>query len=228
MASAPETDLLPKADRERLRLTVQALHTAQGCALNAAAILIEVATASSPATKTDVITQFIVFRDRFATVCEPIVSTPSLQKAGAKQLKTLKDIRHRFAALGDTEGLMALDPRQCGSIVNFVRLIGVPATMELIGLVRAKQKAHDKASRALTKKRIAQLDHMFTEVEEIGQMIHMISLNASVEASRAGGESGRSFKIIADEIRSLARQASLLIDTTREGVLPGGPDDIAS
>ncbi|MEM1301801.1 MAG: methyl-accepting chemotaxis protein, partial [Pseudomonadota bacterium] len=59
---------------------------------------------------------------------------------------------------------------------------------------------------------------MFSEVEQIGRMIHLISLNASVEAARAGGESGRSFKVIADEIRNLAQQSAALIDTTRASV----------
>ncbi|MEL6691018.1 MAG: methyl-accepting chemotaxis protein, partial [Pseudomonadota bacterium] len=68
------------------------------------------------------------------------------------------------------------------------------------------------------KEHAAQLEKMFGEVEDIGRMIHLISLNASVEAARAGGESGRSFKVIADEIRGLAAKSAQLIDTTRSAI----------
>ncbi|MGR3435828.1 MAG: methyl-accepting chemotaxis protein, partial [Shimia sp.] len=94
----------------------------------------------------------------------------------------------------------------------------------IIGLLAAlggERRARTRARKAEMRERVATLDAMFTEVERIGRTIHLISLNASVEAARAGGESGRSFKVIADEIRALAHRAAEVIDTTRDGLRAG-------
>ncbi|MGR3467031.1 MAG: hypothetical protein ACU0CI_04070, partial [Shimia sp.] len=171
MATASDTALLPPAERDRLKKTVQALHAAQGCALNAAAILIEVATAPTPEQRSETAKQFIVFRDRYKTLSEPILTSTTLQRdGGEKPLRIVKGIVDRFAHLKEDDAFATLSTTHCGEVVNYVRLQGVPALMELIGTVRTRQKAHEKAMRALTKARIAQLDTMFTEVEEIGQM----------------------------------------------------------
>ncbi|MEO0677668.1 MAG: methyl-accepting chemotaxis protein, partial [Pseudomonadota bacterium] len=140
-------------------------------------------------------------------------------------IKTALEVHARFKALDDERDFADISAAEAGRLVNFVRLKGVPSIMELIGTLSSTKKAHDTAVQGVMRERLVKLDKMFTEVEDIGRMIHLISLNASVEAARAGGESGRSFKVIADEIRGLAQQASVLIDTTREGVLPGSDSD---
>jgi methyl-accepting chemotaxis protein len=58
-------------------------------------------------------------------------------------------------------------------------------------------------------------------MDEIAQKTDLLSLNASIEATRAG-EMGRGFSLVADEIRSMAessKHSSQEIETVVEGIL---------
>ena len=54
-------------------------------------------------------------------------------------------------------------------------------------------------------------------IEEISRSVRMISLNASIEAARAG-DAGRSFAVIAAEVRSLSEQAGEAVNDVRSKV----------
>ncbi|MEO1797449.1 MAG: methyl-accepting chemotaxis protein [Pseudomonadota bacterium] len=220
--------LMTREERDALSKALRYLRNAQGFALNAAAIFIEVTTAETDEARADVATQFRTFRDLYGKTIKDATRAPELRAQSPKAealIKTALEVHARFKALDDERDFADISAAEAGRLVNFVRLKGVPSIMELIGTLSSTKKAHDTAVQGVMRERLVKLDKMFTEVEDIGRMIHLISLNASVEAARAGGESGRSFKVIADEIRGLAQQASVLIDTTREGVLPGSDSD---
>ena len=51
--------------------------------------------------------------------------------------------------------------------------------------------------------------------ETVGRSIQMIAVNASIEAARAG-QSGRGFKVIADEVRNLAGETQKLLSEISE------------
>ncbi|MEO0487163.1 MAG: methyl-accepting chemotaxis protein [Pseudomonadota bacterium] len=224
-----EPVLLSSKDKATLMTTLRDLRNAHGFALNAAAIFIEVATAQDDAARIEVAQQFKTFSELYAKTIRSAVACKTLALRPGKSAKLIEaalETDKRFQALDATAHYANVTAKEAGELVHFVRLEGVPAIMQLAALLGEAKKSHDKAVSAVMQERIGQLDKMFTEVEDIGRMIHMISLNASVEAARAGGESGRSFKVIADEIRALAQQAAVLIDTTRSGVLPGTEQDI--
>ena len=145
------------------------------------------------------------------------LAAPGEAGAVTRPLETMGAIATRLEGLLERTSPTP-EPEAAGQLVRFVRLEGVPAILELTALLSRRKKAHETARQAMTRERMAGLGKMFAEVEDIGRMIHLISLNASVEAARAGGESGRSFKVIADEIRSLAAKSADLIETTRSAL----------
>lgn len=54
---------------------------------------------------------------------------------------------------------------------------------------------------------VQRVDSIITSVGEIATQSNLLALNASIEAARAGSE-GQGFAVLADEIRSLARQST--------------------
>lgn len=94
----------------------------------------------------------------------------------------------------------------------------LPAIYAIMDYLTDLETQDAQAHLARVAEKAALVDGMLSEMGKIGRMIGLISINASVEAARAGGESGRSFQVIAEEVRRLARQSSELLDRMRNRI----------
>ncbi|MEM1101205.1 MAG: methyl-accepting chemotaxis protein [Pseudomonadota bacterium] len=200
---------------------IKQLRRGRGLAVNAGAIGITLATATDPAERTEMAAYLTDFTARFTEVITAIKDMPLVREAAKSDpakdaaLEEIEGFAREIASVDPAETYGALSRDAASLLTTRARTATLPAFYLFI---RAFEAAREEAGRERARHleaQTAQLEKMFAEVEDIGRMIHLISLNASVEAARAGGESGRSFKVIADEIRSLAAKSAGLIDTTR-------------
>lgn len=153
------------------------------------------------------------------------VLTPALLKRLGSELvpfeTTILSYSSRVDALDQTDGFACVTRAEAVAIAEEARLEVLPAIYRVIMMIEEQERQSMVKRQEGTREKAAVLDRMLSEMDEIARSIRLISLNASVEAARAGHE-GRTFKVIADEIRSLADRSTTLIETTKDGVSDGG------
>ncbi|WP_141594058.1 methyl-accepting chemotaxis protein [Myxococcus sp. AB056] len=94
---------------------------------------------------------------------------------------------------------------------------GRRAVEEAVGAMGAvREQVESIASRILALAEQAQaIGDIITTVNDISEQTHMLALNASIEASRAG-EHGRGFAVVASEVKALADQSKKATGQVRQ------------
>lgn len=94
---------------------------------------------------------------------------------------------------------------------------GVDAVAESFGSMQGISTAVDQATRSIDRlsQRSDEIDRIIAVINEINQKTNLLSLNAAIIAAQAG-DKGRSFGVVAEEIRNLSRETTESADAIEE------------
>ncbi|MEM8786975.1 MAG: methyl-accepting chemotaxis protein [Pseudomonadota bacterium] len=142
--------------------------------------------------------------DRFAALNAP--APPDLDQMRAQATAAVREMRTLIDRILPTKAATAMAllrqayDTQAGSVFpTLSAFLG-----KLVSEVEARQAA-DQSARA------GVIDTAMTEIGEINQVINLISINAAIEAARAGS-AGKGFAVIASEVQSLSDRSAAVLD----------------
>ncbi len=199
-----------------------AIGPARGFALSIGVLGVICATAPSAEERRRAAAELGSFRQRY---CDAI---DAAFRGGAGYLDAERISAQRKVVNGFAARMMRIADDGAGltraeavEISETARHAVLPAIYAIIALVEERQDEERAARLARMTEKAELVGGMLTDMARIGRMIGLISINASVEAARAGGASGRAFQVIAEEVRSLARQSADLLARMKERIADG-------
>jgi methyl-accepting chemotaxis protein len=152
------------------------------------------------------------FVNQLAGTTAEILASTTQQVAGAQeQGSAVAQTVSTIEEIGQTSDEAAGRARAVSEAARHSEEVGrngQRAVQEAIGsMATVREQVESIASRILALAEQAQaIGDIITTVNDISEQTHMLALNASIEASRAG-EHGRGFAVVAAEVKALADQS---------------------
>lgn len=134
-----------------------------------------------------------------------------LQTSAAEAQKAVTRMTAEIVAARSLLDKGALNREKCQQLVDIQSEHVFPAVSETLELLQAALTSAEaeagRANKTLIKSAVS-------EIDDINSVINLISVNASVEAARAG-PAGRGFAVIASEIQSLSHRSQQAVSNIR-------------
>ncbi|HYO57332.1 methyl-accepting chemotaxis protein [Archangium sp.] len=161
------------------------------------------------------------FVNQLASTTTEILASTTEQVAGAQEqgsavTETVSTVEE-IAQMSEEAAGRARAVRESARHSEEVGRSGRRAVEEAIAsMATVREQAESTASRIVALAEQAQaIGDIITTVNDISEQTHMLALNASIEASRAG-EHGRGFAVVAAEVKALADQSKKATSQVRQ------------
>jgi hypothetical protein len=159
----------------------------------------------------------------YAACFAKVLTEDVFERFGTECGRDLKVAR----AFGDDLTAMlqkAMTPEEGAALLSHVRKEVLPALANISAVILRQAASDQNAVLLSLQSRISRLEALFGAMTKVGRTIHVVAINAAIEAARAGGESGRIFGTIANDIRGLAGEASSLVSRAQQEIQDGNPE----
>ncbi|HEV8243610.1 MAG TPA: methyl-accepting chemotaxis protein [Nitrospirales bacterium] len=146
------------------------------------------------------------------SACQEILASTQQQAASTKEqasavqetTTTVEEVRQAGVQISERAKQVA-QAAEATSVAGRTGLAAVQDTTQTMDKIRDQVEAVAANVVALSEKTQA-VSEIITSVNDIAEQSHLLALNAAIEAA-AAGEAGRSFSVVAGEVKSLADQA---------------------
>ncbi len=141
------------------------------------------------------------------------------------------DLSRRFRELAETAREQSHRVDEIVAMARFVEIDGIKVPLDelvtnmqqIIGEMIANIVNLSKKAMSMVyllddvQKDVTELEKSITDIDGINRQTNFLALNATIEASRAG-EAGRTFAVVANEVRTLSKTTSALAQRMRDKI----------
>ncbi|MEM7487961.1 MAG: methyl-accepting chemotaxis protein [Pseudomonadota bacterium] len=187
---------------------------ARGYALSVGTLAVLCATAESEEERAQHATELCKARDNYIFSIGEARRTGS-DLLGDRAMEHRNVVRNFAARVAEIPDDGRMSRAEAVELARISREEVLPAIYAIVVVFQGLEMDELRVGIDRLQEKAGMVDRLISEMERITRLINLISINASVEAARAGGVSGRAFRVIADEVRALASQSKGLLGETR-------------